>query len=56
MPLLESEKNCTINIWISYSPNNKEEGGFHEIVAEVSSHPEVKKVQTRPGYWPAAKP
>jgi VWFA-related protein len=36
---------------ISYSPNNKNEGGFHEIVVEVSDHPEVKKVQTRPGYW-----
>ena len=41
---------------ISYSPNNRDEGGFHEIVVEVSGHSEVKKVQTRPGYWLAAKP
>ena len=40
---------------ISYSPNNKEEGGFHEIVVEVAGRPEVKKVQTRPGYWLAGK-
>ncbi|PWU03490.1 MAG: hypothetical protein C5B51_18910 [Terriglobia bacterium] len=41
---------------ISYSPNNKEEGGFHEITVEVTGHPEVKKIQTRPGYWLAGKP
>lgn len=41
---------------ISYSPTNKLEGGFHEISVEVSGHPEVKKIQTRPGYWLAAKP
>ena len=36
--------------FVSYSPNNANEGGFHEIKVTVSS-PEVKKVQTRPGYW-----
>jgi VWFA-related protein len=40
---------------ISYSPNNKGEGGFHEIKVEVVGHPEVKRVQTRPGYWLAPK-
>ena len=41
---------------ISYSPNNKLDGGFHKILVEVSGHPEAKKVLTRPGYWLAAKP
>ncbi len=41
---------------ITYSPNNKLEGGFHQILVEVAGHPEVKKVLTRPGYWLAAKP
>jgi VWFA-related protein len=36
---------------VSYNPNNKDEGGFHEITVEVTGHPEVKRVQTRPGYW-----
>jgi VWFA-related protein len=40
---------------ISYSPNNKGDGGFHEITAEVVGHPNVKRVQTRPGYWLAPK-
>jgi len=35
---------------ISYSPNNTDEGGFHEITVAVSN-PGVKRVQTRPGYW-----
>lgn len=39
---------------ISYMPNNKEEGGFHQITVEVAGRPEVAKVQTRPGYWLAA--
>jgi VWFA-related protein len=38
---------------ISYNPNNKEEGGFHEISVEVNS-PEAKTVRTRPGYWLAS--
>jgi VWFA-related protein len=36
---------------ISYSPNNPEEGGFHKIAVEVNGRPEVRRVQTRPGYW-----
>lgn len=36
---------------ISYSPNNGDEGGFHEIQVTVSGAPEVRKTQTRPGYW-----
>jgi VWFA-related protein len=36
---------------ITYSPNNKEEGGFHEIVVDVPERRDVKRVQTRPGYW-----
>lgn len=38
---------------ISYQPNNKQEGGFHEIEVQVSS-PGVK-VRTRPGYWMGAQ-
>lgn len=37
---------------VSYSPSNREEGGFHEIRVEVDS-PGVK-VRTRPGYWLAS--
>jgi len=36
---------------ISYSPNNKAKGGFHEIQIVVAGHPEVKRVLARPGYW-----
>jgi len=36
---------------ISYTPNNLDEGGFHELQVAVSGAPEVKKTQTRPGYW-----
>src|SRR5580704_9688142 len=36
---------------ISYSPNNREEAGFHHIVVDVTGHSEVKRTQTRPGYW-----
>ena len=36
--------------FVSYSPNNADEGGFHEITVAVGS-PGVKRVQTRPGYW-----
>jgi len=38
---------------ISYNPNNKDEGGFHEISVEVNS-PAAKTVRTRPGYWLAS--
>lgn len=42
---------------ISYSPNNKEEGGFHQITIDVMGHPEVNKggIRVRPGYWLATK-
>jgi VWFA-related protein len=36
---------------VSYTPNNMDEGGFHEIQVTVSGAPEVKRTQTRPGYW-----
>ena len=38
---------------ISYNPNNKEEGGFHEINVEVNSQ-QAKTIRTRPGYWLAS--
>jgi VWFA-related protein len=40
---------------VSYNPNNKDEGGWHQIIVQVGGHPEVKRVQTRPGYWLAPK-
>ena len=40
---------------VSYAPNNRDEMGFHEIVVQVPGRPDVKKVQTRPGYWLAPK-
>jgi hypothetical protein len=40
---------------ISYSPNNKLEGGFHEIRVVVTSDPRAR-ARTRPGYWMAAVP
>ncbi len=39
---------------LSYSPNNKVEGGFHKILVEVN-RPDLK-IRTRPGYWMAAIP
>jgi VWFA-related protein len=41
---------------ISYSPNNREEMGFHEITVDVTGRPEVKSVRARPGYWLGPKP
>jgi VWFA-related protein len=41
---------------LTYSPNNKLEGGFHQIQVEIEGRPDIKKVVTRPGYWMAAKP
>jgi VWFA-related protein len=38
---------------ISYSPNNREEAGFHQIAVEVIGHD--YRCQTRPGYWVASK-
>ncbi len=37
---------------VSYNPNNKSEGGFHEISVQLDR--EDLKVQTRPGYWLAS--
>ncbi len=39
---------------LSYNPNNKVEGGWHEIRVEVR-RPDLK-VRTRPGYWLAGVP
>lgn len=39
---------------LSYSPNNKAEGGFHEI--RVTVNRANLEVRTRPGYWIASKP
>jgi VWFA-related protein len=35
---------------ISYNPNNREEGGFHEIRVEVIGRRDLE-IRTRPGYW-----
>lgn len=35
---------------ITYSPSNKEEGGWHDIKIVVQDHPEVR-LRYRPGYW-----
>jgi VWFA-related protein len=40
---------------ITYSPDNRETSGFHEIRVEVVDHPEATKVVTRLGYWLGAK-
>lgn len=37
---------------ISYNPNNKNEGGFHEIKVELARSD--VKIRTRPGYWMAS--
>jgi VWFA-related protein len=36
---------------VSYSPNNRDEFGFHEIKVDVPRRSDVRKVITRPGYW-----
>lgn len=38
---------------ISYNPNNKEDGGFHQI--QVTAAGRDLKIRTRPGYWLGAK-
>jgi len=38
---------------ISYNPNNKEEGGWHQITVDVIG--KNYRTETRPGYWLAAK-
>lgn len=40
---------------VTYSPNNREASGFHEIRVEITGHPEANKVVTRLGYWIGAK-
>ncbi len=35
---------------ISYTPS-AEKYGFHQIVVQVTGHPEVEKILARPGYW-----
>ncbi len=39
---------------LSYSPNNKIQGGYHEIRVEVTRPGLI--IRTRPGYWMAAVP
>ncbi|MCX6622391.1 MAG: VWA domain-containing protein [Acidobacteria bacterium] len=39
---------------LTYSPNNKLEGGFHEI--RVTIDRSELRLRTRPGYWMAARP
>jgi len=44
---------------IAYNPNNKEEGGFHEIRVEIIRNGKIRgdyKLLHRPGYWMAAVP
>jgi VWFA-related protein len=41
---------------ISYTPNNKIEGGFHEIAVRLVTNRTDLKIRTRPGYWLAASP
>jgi len=43
------------NYMISYSPNNREETGWHQISVDIPTRPDVKRVQTRPGYWLGAR-
>lgn len=39
---------------LSYTPNNRSEGGFHEIKVTVN-RPQLE-IRTRPGYWVASRP
>jgi VWFA-related protein len=43
------------NYTISYSPDNREVTGWHEIKVDIPSRPDIKRVQTRPGYWLGAR-
>jgi VWFA-related protein len=43
------------NYTISYSPNNREVTGWHDIKVDVPGRRDVAKVQTRPGYWLGAR-
>lgn len=40
---------------IAYSPNNREETGWHDIKVDVPGRPDVRRVITRPGYWIGAR-
>jgi VWFA-related protein len=40
---------------ISYSPNNREVSGWHDIKVDIPGRPDVKRVVTRPGYWIGAR-
>jgi VWFA-related protein len=39
---------------ISYNPNNKQEGGFHDIAVQIGGRRDLT-ARTRPGYWLASK-
>ncbi|HTQ58433.1 MAG TPA: VWA domain-containing protein [Bryobacteraceae bacterium] len=39
---------------VSYNPNNKSEGGFHQIRVEIAGRRNLT-AKTRPGYWLGAK-
>jgi VWFA-related protein len=41
---------------ISYSPNNREVTGWHEIKVDVPGRRDIARVQARPGYWLGAGP
>jgi VWFA-related protein len=38
---------------LAYRPNNKDEGGWHDIKVTAGRH---KDIRTRPGYWIASRP
>jgi VWFA-related protein len=38
---------------LAYTPNNKDEGGWHDIKVKVGRYDDVR---TRPGYWIASRP
>ena len=40
---------------LTYSPNDQDEAGFHEIAVQMADKPKLK-VRTRNGYWLAGKP
>jgi VWFA-related protein len=40
---------------VSYSPSNRNEGGFHKITVQISPRSNYR-IRTRPGYWLGALP
>jgi hypothetical protein len=40
---------------VTYTPNNREEAGFHDIEVTVTGLRGKARVRARPGYWVAAK-